>query len=52
MCHRAPELAARLQEAADRPGTEAKMTAFITRHGRSDTEADAEILQFLASQSP
>jgi mono/diheme cytochrome c family protein len=52
MCHRAPELAARLQEAPDRPGTEAKMTAFLIRHGRSDTEADAAILQFLASQSP
>jgi cytochrome c5 len=52
MCHKAPALARRLQGKSDLPGAKAEMRAFLARLGRSDADADAAIVDFLASQQP
>jgi cytochrome c553 len=51
-CHEAPKLAARLQETPDPAGARARMTAFLGRHGGTDAEADAAIIEFLSGLSP
>jgi mono/diheme cytochrome c family protein len=48
MCHQPEALARRLQRAADPRAAEADMAAFLARHGRSDAEADARIIDYLA----
>ena len=49
MCHKPAELARRLQGAADPKAARADMAAFLARHGRSDADADAAIIDYLAN---
>jgi hypothetical protein len=49
MCHRPAELARRLQSAADPMAARAAVAAFLARHGRSDADADAAIIDDLAN---
>ena len=49
MCHKPAELARRLQSAADPNAARADMATFLARHGRSDADADAAIIDYLAS---
>lgn len=51
MCHKAAELARRVQSAADPETARADVAAFLTRHGRSDTTADGTIIDYLTSSS-
>lgn len=48
ICHQAPKLAERIRNAPDQAAAAGKMTAFLSHHGRTDTEADALIVEFLA----
>ncbi len=50
-CHKPADLARRLQGAADSEAARAKMTAFLAGHGRSDAQADAAIIDYLANRS-
>jgi hypothetical protein len=53
MCHKPAELARRWQTATDPKAAGAHMAAFLARHGRSDADADAAIIDYLAnSRSP
>jgi mono/diheme cytochrome c family protein len=49
MCHKPAELARRLQSAPDPEAARADMAAFLARHGRSDADADAAIIDYLAN---
>ena len=49
MCHKPAELARPLQGAADPKAARADMAAFLARHGRSDADADAAIIDYLAN---
>ena len=51
MCHKPAELARRLQGAADPKAARADMAAFLARHGRSDADADAAIIDYLANST-
>jgi mono/diheme cytochrome c family protein len=48
-CHKPADLAKRLQSAADPKAARTKMVGFLTGHGRSDAQADAAIIDWLAS---
>lgn len=48
MCHKPAELSRRLQSAADPEAARVDMAAFLARHGRSDPNADAAIIDFLS----
>jgi hypothetical protein len=48
MCHKPAELARRLQSAPDPEAARADMAAFLAGHGRSDADADAAIIEYLA----
>jgi mono/diheme cytochrome c family protein len=49
MCHKPAELARRLQSAPDPEAARADMAAFLAGHGRSDADADAAIIDYLAN---
>jgi hypothetical protein len=49
MCHRPAELARRLQSATDPMAARAAMAGLLARHGRSDADADAAIIDYLAN---
>lgn len=49
MCHRPAELARRLQSAADPMAARAAIAGFLAPHGRSDADADAAIIDYLAN---
>lgn len=51
MCHRPAEPARRLQSAADTTAARADMATFLAGHGRSDTDADVAIIDYLANSS-
>lgn len=48
-CHKPADLAKRVQGATDPKAAKEKMAAFLTGHGRSDAQADAAIIDWLAS---
>jgi mono/diheme cytochrome c family protein len=49
MCHKPAEPAQRLQSAADPKAARADMATFLAGHGRSAADADAAIIDYLAS---
>jgi len=49
MCHKPAELARRLQSAPDPMAARTDMAAFLASHGRSDADADAAIIDYLAN---
>ena len=50
-CHKPAELARRLQSATDQKAARADVATFLARHGRSDADADAAIIDYLAKSS-
>ena len=50
-CHKPASLARGLQSAPDPESARAEIAAFLTRHGRSDGDVDAAIVDYLARSS-
>ena len=51
-CHKAADLAARIQGAPDPDAAAGSMLAFLARHGSCDTAGDEAILRYLSTLQP